>query len=141
MKKVFAIILSLSILFAYAAFAAPILTFQSLRELQNYIYNNSPDLVSSRGSPHVEMEGVISDIHWSGHQNQYFMTVQIQEEKAAKPFYSDSPEILIIFHLHVDPIPFNVGEEIYFSGVLNGMYSSPIIPCVNATTLNGSDDF
>lgn len=137
MKKFFRAALSaalaLSLIPASAALAA-----MSLAELQNYVYTHAP---ASATEVRAEISGTIQEIHWAGASNHYEMTLAVDDEKAIPPMGSDKPQIAVHFRLHLDAVPFQVGDQITVSGTLNTMYSSMIIPYIHADKINGSEDF
>lgn len=113
-------------------------TFFSLSQLQKYIFNHSP---ASMEEQRVKLEGTISEIVWCGANNHYDMTLLVEDPDASVPVGEDTPRLTVHFRLHVDPIPFAVGDKITVDGTLNGLYSSYMVPCIIADYINGSDNF
>lgn len=138
MKKYLSMLLCLSlILFAATASAR---TFTTLAELQKFIYNHSA-ASTELNEPVVKLDGTISEITWCGKNNHYNMTLLVDDPNAAVPIGEESPRLTVHFRLHVDPIPFSVGDQISVYGTLNSLYSSYMVPEILAEFINGSDDF
>ena len=134
--------LLLLLILALAALAVPAAaeTYHTLEELQNYVYTHTVT-ASTLSSPHAELEGTISEITYTGASNHYNMTLLVDEPRAAKPIWADTPSLTVHFRLHVEEIPWKVGDTVTVSGTLNHMYSSYMIPYITADLINGSDEF
>ncbi len=138
MKKFFLLFLAITLLFCSSAAAT---SFSSVGQLQQFLMKYSPDQISSTGPHIVDIDGTISEIRWCGANNHYEMILQMEDDRAMAPIGSDVPLIVVHFRLHVDPMPFQVGEEVSVYGTLNYMYSSVMLPSVDAKFINGNDDF
>ena len=139
MKKFLSVLLVLTVAMATASSAAA-QTFHSLDQVQHYLYYHSP--VDSIGDdPYVELEGTVSEIIYTGPNNHHSMTLLIDEKKASAPIWADSPQLTVHFRLHVDEVPWKVGDTVTVFGTLNHLYSSFMIPYIVASYINGSDDF
>ena len=139
MKKILSVLLVLTVAMAMASPAAA-QTFYSLDQVQHYLYYHSPaDDVGFE--PYVELEGTISEIIYTGPNNHHSMTLLIDEEKASAPIWADSPQLTVHFRLHVDEVPWKVGDTVTVFGTLNTLYSSFMVPYILAKYVNGSDDF
>lgn len=138
MKRFFLLLLAFSLLISSAASAA---SFSSVGQLQQFLLKYSPDQISSTGPHIVDIDGTISEIRWCGANNHYEMILRVEDDRAMAPIGSDVPLIVVHFRLHVDPMPFQVGEEVTVYGTLNDMYSSVMLPSVDAKFINGSDDY
>ena len=136
MKKLISLILAALLLCSAVPASGETLT--TLRMVQDYIYKTAP---AYAGEPYVELDGTIESIEWCGANNHYDMLVTVDDPKATAPIGAEKPRMIVHFRLHVDPIPFEVGETITVFGTLNIMYSSYITPYVLAKYINGSDDF
>ena len=139
MKKILSILLVLTVAMAMASTAAA-QTFYSLDQVQHYLYYHSP-MESVGEDPYVEIEGTISEIIYTGPNNHHSMTLLIDEEKASAPIWADSPQLTVHFRLHVDEVPWKVGDTVTVFGTLNTLYSSFMVPYILAKYVNGSDDF
>lgn len=139
MKKILSILLVLTVAIAMASPAAA-QTFYSLDQVQHYLYYHSP-MESVGEDPYVEIEGTISEIIYTGPNNHHSMTLLIDEEKASAPIWADSPQLTVHFRLHVDEVPWKVGDTVTVFGTLNTLYSSFMVPYILAKYVNGSDDF
>lgn len=138
MRKTFILFVSVLLLFSGSASAQ---TFHSLELLQAYLLKNSPGVILSSDTQYAEFEGVVSDVTWCGANNHYNMTLLIDEEGASKPVWTDTPMITVHFRLHVDPIPFQVGDTVTVFGELNSLYSSYMVPYILAKAINGTEDY
>ena len=139
MKKILSVLLVLTVAMAMAS-PATAQTFYSLDQVQHYLYYHSPaDGIGE--DPYVEIEGTISEIIYTGPNNHHSMTLLIDEDKALEPIWSDKPQLTVHFRLHVDEVPWKVGDTVTVFGTLNHQYSSFIIPYIVAKYVNGSDDF
>lgn len=139
MKKIFSVILIIIMLLPIASAGSE--QFTSLAKLQQYIENHSPAQLLGPQSHRVQISGTILDIRFANQSNHYDMTLQVDDPDARRPIGYDAPVLNVHFRLHVDPIPFQVGDLVEVSGSLNSLYSSVMIPYVLAETINGSDDF
>lgn len=139
MKKHISILLVLTVAMAMAS-TATAQTFYSLDQVQHYLYYHSP-MESVGEDPYVEIEGTISEIIYTGPNNHHSMTLLIDEEKASAPIWADSPQLTVHFRLHVDEVPWKVGDTVTVFGTLNTLYSSFMVPYILAKYVNGSDDF
>ena len=138
-RRVCSVIVSLFVLLnCTQAFARD---FVNLGLLQRFIEKYSPEQLAATGPHYVEMEGIISEIHWCNANNHYQMTLLVDDPKAIPPTGSDSPQLIVHFRLHLDEMPFKVGDTITVFGPLNEMYSSVILPFIQAKTINGTEDF
>ena len=133
--------LLLSIILISAAVPADASSFASLSQLQQYLEKHSPDNMLATGPHYAELEGTIQEIHWCGANNHYEMTLQVEDPKALAPTGSDVPLLTVHFRLHLDSVPFKVGDIVTVFGTVNELYSSVMIPWVLAKTINGSEDF
>ena len=136
MKRALALILAL-LLIGSAALAST--AFTSMREIQHYLdtHCNAND---GPYKPSVEITGIILDLHQvTG--NHYDMILAIDEDNVWKPIGFEQPILTADFRLHVDPIPFEVGQEVTVAGELNLMYSSIMNPYVVVNTINGTTDY
>lgn len=138
MKKLFALFLAVFLILSVSAACAR--SFDSLRDLQDYLSTHAPDQLIV-ASDSFTAEGSILDIRWCGDGNHYEMTLAVSEDRALTPIGCDSPRITVHFRLHMDPMPFDVGDLISVSGSVNPLYSSVMIPWILADTINGSADF
>lgn len=136
MKKF--VLLLLAVMMVAAAVPASGETFTTLRMLQDYIYKTSP---RNAGEPYAELEGTIESIEWAGANNHYNMTLLVDDPKALVPIGEETPRLTVHFRLHVDPIPFQVGDTITVFGSLNSFYSSVMVPYILAKFINGNDNF
>ena len=139
MKKFTALFLAAVLIFSMSTAGAVVL--RSLRETQDFLMKFSPNTMDSYGEHTVTISGTIQEIHWCNANNHYEMTLAVDEEKALVPIGSDTPQLAVHFRLHVDPMPFAVGDEVEVVGTLNSLYSSVMIPQILAETINGSEDF
>ena len=138
MKKITIIALA----FLIFASSAAALTFDSIADLQKCLLTHSPDQLMSMGTHCVELTGTVLEIVWTGQSNHWEMTLQLPGEPgAASPIYADSPLLRVHFRLHLDAVPFAVGDVLTVRGSLNEMYSAPLLPWILADTINGSGDF
>ena len=138
MKKLFLVFLAAALLISATASAD---SFSSVSQLQQFLMKYSPNQISSAGSHSVDIEGTIAEIRWCGANNHYEMTLQVEDDRALVPIGSDVPLIVVHFRLHVDPMPFQVGDVVTVYGTLNELYSSVMVPSILAKFINGSDDF
>ena len=131
MKKFFIIALIL-LLIGSSALAV---TFTNLRDVQDYIDTHS---AYSMGPypPDVSLMGYIVSIqHLTS--NQYFMLVEVNDERAHKSIGFDLPIFTASFHLHLDEMPFEIGQQVLIVGSINSRYSSPLIPNIIIEEING----
>lgn len=140
-RRLFVLFLSLSLALLPFASASAGGTITNLRDLQDLIRFNAPEKIMASGTYHVSLSGTISEIHWCGANNHYQMTLLIDDANALRPIGSDLPQLSVHFRLHVDQIPFAVGDLVSVSGSLNELYSSAMVPMILAELINGSDDF
>lgn len=131
MKRLLSLLLVLCLLPA-----AALADYFTLRGLQGDILR----YVERIGEPSVCLSGEILDVYHIA-TNHWEMKVAVDEEGAASPVGYDRPYFIAHFRLHVDSVPFSVGDYVEIRGSLNYMYSSPMIPLVLVDTVNGSDDF
>jgi len=136
MKKLLSLVLVLLLLFSAASASGE--TFYTLKDLQGYIYNHPPVYFSE---PHLVIDGTIKEIIYTGPNNHWNMTLAIDEPDAEAPLWSDTPLLTVHFRLHLDEVPFQVGDRITVDGTFNPLYSSFMVPFVKANTINGSEDF
>lgn len=139
MKKVITFILCLAIAFS-AVVPASAASFTALAQLQQYIEDHTPAQLLA-DTHFVELEGVVVEIHWCGANNHYEMTLQANDPQALRPIGAEAPLLVVHFRLHLAEPPFQVGETVAVFGTLNPLYSSVVIPCVLAKTINGTEDF
>ena len=139
MKRITALALSVVLVLSMATAGA--VSLNSLHETQAYLMKYSPNTIDSDGKHTVSVSGTIQEIHWCNANNHYEMTLAVADEKALVPIGSDTPQLSVHFRLHVEPMPFVVGDEIAVVGSLNALYSSVMIPQILAETINGSEDF
>jgi len=140
MKRFFLVFLSVLLILSGISTASA-RTFTSISMLQQFIMNNSPEKISAAGEQYVDLSGVILEIRYTGQSNHYEMTLQIDDPKGMIPLEYDSPVLIVHFRLHVDPIPFELGETVDVFGSLNTLYSSVMYPLILARTINGTEDF
>lgn len=138
MKKTIAIIFVMIITLASIASAEH---FSSLSQLQHFIMARSSDQIEASGPHTVELSGSILDIYPYGIGNHYEMLIQVDDAKAVPAMRYSAPVLVVHFRLHVNPVPFQVGDHVTVRGDLNSLYSSPIIPWILADLINGSPDF
>lgn len=138
MKKSLAVLL---IFFALVPSLAHAEHFTSLSSLQRFIMQHAPDQVDGTLSHTVTLSGTIIDLYSYNKSNHYEMLLQVDDGKAVDSFRYGVPVLVVHFRLHVDPVPFHVGDVIEVKGTLNALYSSPIMPWVLADEINGSSDF
>ena len=138
MKRFFLVLLSLA-LFALPALSAAEHS-DSLASIQRFLETRSPDLISRVGMD-VEIVGEIINLYSCGVGNHYEMVLSVDDPAALVPLAYDRPVMVVHFRLHVDPVPFKVGETVSVSGLINALYSSVMIPVIDAETINGSGDF
>ena len=139
MKKFTALFLAAILIFSMSTAGAVVL--RSLRETQDFLMKFSPNTMDSYGEHMVLISGTIQEIRWCNANNHYEMTLAVDEENALVPIGSDTPQLTVHFRLHVDPMPFAVGDEVEVVGSLNSLYSSVMLPNITAETINGSEDF
>lgn len=139
MKKIICILLALALLFS-VVMSASAASFTTLAQLQQYIESHSPDQLLA-DTHYVELDGIVSEIHWCGKSNHYEMTLQITDPNALKPIGADSPLLAVHFRLHLSEPPFQTGDTVTVFGTLNPLYSSVVIPSILAKTINGTEDF
>lgn len=139
MKRFFAIIITMILLLSCSVSHATY--FPSVSMIQHYLEKYSPSSMAASGPHIVEIEGTVTDIYWCGDSNHYNMVLEMVDTKALTPVGKDKAQIIVHFQLHVDPIPFQIGDEISVYGTLNELYSSVMVPWVLAKFINGSDDF
>ena len=139
MKKFAAMFLAAVLIFSMSTAGAVVL--RSLRETQDFLMKFSPNTMDSYGEHMVLISGTIREIRWCNASNHYEMTLAVDEEKALVPIGSDTPQLAVHFRLHVDPMPFAVGDEVEVVGSLNSLYSSVMLPNIDAESINGSEDF
>lgn len=137
MKKLFVLLLA-TLLICSAASAQ---TFATLSQIQQHLEKYSPSQSMAAGIHYAELEGTIESITWAGASNHYDLILLVDDPAATAPIGSESPKISIHFRLHKEEPPFKVGETITVFGSLNELYSSVMIPSVDAKFINGSDDF
>ena len=138
MKRFLSVLLATALLISSSASAA---SFSSVSQLQQLIRKYSPDTISSTGPHIVDLEGTISSIYWCNANNHYEMILQMEDDRALVPVGSDLPQVVVHFRLHVDPMPFQVGDVVTVYGSLNSSYSSVMLPSIDAEFINGNDDF
>ena len=138
MKRFLSVLLATALLISSSASAA---SFSSVSQLQQFIMKYSPDTISSTGPHVVDLEGTISSIYWCNANNHYEMILQMEDDRALVPVGSDLPQVVVHFRLHVDPMPFRVGDVVTVYGSLNSSYSSVMLPSIDAKFINGNDDF
>lgn len=136
MKKLLVLLICLA-LFTSTASA---ITLASVDQVQYFMRRHSPNYFLA-DPINLEIEGTIRDITHTGPNNHYDMTLVIDEPNATAPVGEDLPIIDVHFRLHVDPIPFQVGDTITVYGEVNPLYSSVMVPYLLARYINGSDDF
>ena len=139
-KTFFALILAIAISCS-VALPAYAVRFKDLGSLQNYLLIFSPDRLLSSGPHIVEVEGTISDLHWSGSLNDYLFTLYVDDPTALAPLGVGTPYMTVCFSLHKDEPPFKDGDQVEICGHINSLYSSVIVPWVTLKTINGSSDF
>lgn len=138
MKRFIALLLAITLLICSSAAAT---SFSSVGQLQRFLLKYSPDRIASTGPHVVDLEGTITSLYWCNANNHYEMILQVEDSSAMAPVGSDLPQVVIHFRLHVDPMPFQVGDVVTVRGSLNYMYSSVMLPFIEAEFINGSDDF
>ena len=137
MKKLLICMLALALI-GSAAFAT---TYTNLHDLQNYVFN-TPASHSDPFGPEVRIRGIIKEINYL-EGNHYEMVIEVNEDNAATAMGQDLPCLVASFRLHIDDMPFEVGQDAYVVGSVNLMYSSPLIPNIILKEINGydSDEF
>ena len=115
-------------------------SISTLSALQRCLEAAAPDdlLLSS---PSVSLSGTVLEIRYCGQSNHYEALLQVEDPEALKPIGREAPVLILHFRLHLEAVPFEVGDLISFSGSVNALYSSVIIPNILADTINGSADF
>lgn len=131
--------LSLAFLLLLAAAPAAAATFTSLRQLQDFIYSHAPAQYES--GCYAELSGVVAEIDHCGPNNHHNLTLLVNEENALKPMGSDCPTVTVHFRLHLEEPPFKVGDTITVFGWVNSMYTSYMVPFIQAVEINGSEEF
>ena len=131
MKRLFSLLLVLCLIPA-----AALAELSSFREVNSFILR----FVEPMGDPRVRLSGEIIDIY-NVKTNHWDMKVAVDEKDAPNSIYYDRPYFIAHFRLHVDSVPFSVGDYVEVRGTINFMYSSPLIPFVQVDTINDSDDF
>lgn len=139
MKKLVSFFLAALLICSAAAASAQ--TFVTLNQLQRYLEKVSPARSMDAGTHYLEIDGTVDSITWSGASNHYDMILLVDEKQAYTPIGADSPRLCVHFRLHKDEPPFQPGDEITVFGSLNELYSSVMVPCILAKTINGSEDF
>lgn len=139
MKKRLA--LFIIIILTCIASTAGAVVLRSLYEVQDYLMKFSPNSMDKFGEALVSVSGTVEEIRWCNANNHYEMTLAVDDEKAVVPLGCALPQIVVHFRLHVDPMPFSVGDHVDVVGSLNSLYSSVMFPNILAETINGSDDF
>lgn len=134
MKKLIPLFLSLLLILPVVALAAE---FNSLRDLQDYIYKTS---TMTMREVTVQISGTISEITFIK-GNHYNMLIMVDEERAASPVGSDFPCFIAHIRFHDPYIKYKPGDAVEIVGKLNPLYSSHLIPFVLVDTVNGSDNF
>ena len=119
--------------------------FTNLHDLQNYTYNTPASKCPSYG-PYLHIRGVITDIiNYKTSDfgkyilNDYILTVEVDEDKAATAIGHENPCFTALLTTCHGDMPFEIGQDVFIDGEYNCMYSSPVIPCVKVTTINGYD--
>lgn len=138
MKKTIALIFIVVIILVSTASAEH---FTTLSQLQRFIIAHSSDQIEASGPHTVELSGSILDIYPYGIGNHYEMLIQVDDPQAVPAMRYSAPVLVVHFRLHMDPVPFQVGDHVTVRGALNSLYSSPIIPWILADLINGSPDF
>lgn len=144
-KRITSALVSASLAAAIAVATLPVhasaQTFSTLSQLQQHLENYSPSQSMAAGTHYIEAEGTIESISWTGKNNHYDLILLVDDPKALSPIGSDSPQLRVHFRLHKEEPPFQVGETVTVFGSLNELYSSVMVPCILAKTINGSEDF
>lgn len=138
MRRIIAIAAAALLLAIPAAHAAE---FASIGLMQIYLENHSPYAIEAEGPQTADIDGTITEIYWCNYSNHYEMVVEADEPRAIHPLDSDMARMIVHFRLHLDEPPFAVGDPVTVRGTLNPLYSSVVIPVIDATEINGSDDF
>lgn len=145
LKRITSALVSVSLAAAIAVTVLPIhasaQTFYTLSQIQQHLEKYSPSQSMAAGIHYAEIEGTIESITWAGASNHYDLILLVDDPAATAPIGSESPKISIHFRLHKEEPPFKVGETVTVFGSLNELYSSVMIPSVDAKFINGSDDF
>ena len=136
MKKFLALAVVLLLLVPAAASADQ---FPSLRRLQDFLLKYSPNQIDSTGPHYAELEGVVLDVRWTGSSNHWEITLQVDQPDAIKPLGSETGLVTVHFRLHQEEPPVAVGDEITIFGEVNSLYSSVMIPYIQARTINGTE--
>lgn len=114
--------------------------FSSLADLQRHIMTHTPDqLIASKDE--AVITGTVLSVTYANMSNHWDMLLAVDDPHATAPIGHDTPVIDVHFRLHKESVPFNVGDVLTVRGDLNILYSSYMIPCILADTINGSDDF
>ena len=133
MKKILAIILSM-LLLGCSAFAVD---FTNLLDVQNYVLTHTAHDMGPY-PPVASIMGTIVSIDFvTG--NHYTMTLEVNDDRARTALGYDLPMLTASFRLHVDNMPFEVGQQALVVGSINPMYSTPLIPNLLVTEINGYD--
>lgn len=139
MRKFTAILLAIAL--ACSVSTASASEFSSIGLLQIFLNNHSPAEIEAMGTQYADIDGTITDIYWCNYGNHYEMVVEADEPRAIHPLDSDNARMIVHFRLHKEEVPFAIGDEVTVHGSLNELYSSVVIPSIDATEINGSDDF
>lgn len=141
MKKMFVLVLLLLCLVPAATAA----DYTNLHDLQNYVFNTSASDCPPIG-PDLHIRGVITDIiNYSTSDfgkyilNDYILTVEVDDENAATAIGHEKPCFIALLTTYHGDMPLEIGQDVFIDGSYNSMYSSPVIPCVKVTTINGYD--
>ena len=121
--------------------AASARDFYSLHSLQDYLRTTPPDVSMAIGTHHVMLRGTVAEITWTGPNNHHNLLLLVEDPDAVNPVWSETPQVIVHFRLHLEEPPFKVGDEIIVSGSLNEYYSSCMIPYILLEEFNGSDEF
>lgn len=138
-RLLLSIILALALILSAAPAAA--VDFYALNTLQEYLSATPPDISMRRGTHHVMLRGTVAEITHTGPNNHHNLLLLVEDPEALAPVWSESPQVIVHFRLHLEEPPFHVGDQIIVSGSLNELYSSVMIPYILAEEINGSDEF
>lgn len=134
MKKLFVMLIML-VLVGSCALA----DFTNLHDLQRYIYNNSPRNITEYDRASI-MGTIISIEFVTG--NHYNLILEVDDPNATSPMWSDKPQVIGHFRLHldnIDDLPFKVGDTALIVGGINSLYSTSIVPMIMIDEINGYD--
>lgn len=102
---------------------------RTFRDTQNYIYTY---MVGSN----VTLSGEVIDTSYSITRNEWKMRVKVLDDDAMIPEDSAYAYFVVFFYSNRDQCPYKIGDSIIVDGNLDSMYSSAMVPVVNAKTIS-----